>query len=124
MRTVREEAIRIRSRQWICSERSARQQTRCALTRRAGSRRLRIPICVMHDIAICVGGADDGELDQRYPHLQERVRRTATIGRPVSQLDVETVVKASQAVSCNFVLENLIKALMTIAVEHAASRPS
>ena len=64
------------------------------------------------------------QLDERYPHLQEergQTSRTATIGAPVSQLDVETVVKASQAVSGEIVLENLIKALMTIAVEHAGA---
>ncbi len=45
----------------------------------------------------------------------------ATIGAPVARLDVETVVKASQAVSGEIVLENLIKTLMAIAVEHAGA---
>jgi C4-dicarboxylate-specific signal transduction histidine kinase len=45
----------------------------------------------------------------------------ATIGAPVARLDVETVVKASQAVSGEIVLENLIKTLMVIAVEHAGA---
>ena len=45
----------------------------------------------------------------------------ATIGAPVAQLDVETVIKASQAVSGEIVLENLIKTLMVIAVEHAGA---
>ena len=43
------------------------------------------------------------------------------IGAPVAQLDVETVVKASQAVSGEIVLENLIKTLMVITVEHAGA---
>ena len=63
------------------------------------------------------------QLDERYPHLQEErpLAPTATIGAPVAQLDVETVVKASQAVSGEIVLENLIKTLMVIAVEHAGA---
>jgi PAS domain S-box-containing protein len=64
------------------------------------------------------------QLDGRYPHLQEErapTSPTATIGAPVGQLDVETVVKASQAVSGEIVLENLIKTLMVMAVEHAGA---
>jgi PAS domain S-box-containing protein len=63
------------------------------------------------------------QLDECYPHLQEERAPTsgATIGAPVAQLDVETVVKASQAVSGEIVLENLIKTLMVIAVEHAGA---
>src|SRR5208337_4643733 len=64
------------------------------------------------------------QLEERYPHLQEErasTSRAATIGAPVAQLDVETVVKASQAVSGEIVLENLIKTLMVIAVEHAGA---
>jgi PAS domain S-box-containing protein len=64
------------------------------------------------------------QLDERYSHLQEEIAptsRAATIGAPVGQLDVETVVKASQAVSGEIVLENLIKTLMVMAVEHAGA---
>ncbi|SEF09802.1 PAS domain S-box-containing protein [Rhizobiales bacterium GAS191] len=64
------------------------------------------------------------QLDRRYPHLQEErapTSPTATIGTPVGQLDVETVVKASQAVSGEIVLDNLIKTLMVIAVEHSGA---
>jgi hypothetical protein len=64
------------------------------------------------------------QLDERYPHLQEEKASTsagATIGAPVAHLDVETVVRASQAVSGEIVLENLIKTLMVIAVEHAGA---
>ena len=64
------------------------------------------------------------QLDERYPGLrEERAPNSgaATIGAPVAQLDVETVVKASQAVSGEIVLENLIKTLMVIAVEHAGA---
>ena len=46
---------------------------------------------------------------------------TATIGTPVRQFDVESVVKASQALSSEIVLPKLIEKLMQIAVEHAGA---
>jgi len=46
---------------------------------------------------------------------------TTTIGAPLEQLDVGTVVKASQAVSGEIVLGDLIKVLLRIAVEHAGA---
>ncbi|HEY1942940.1 MAG TPA: AAA family ATPase [Roseiarcus sp.] len=64
------------------------------------------------------------QLEERYPHLQEErapTLRAATIGAPVAQLDFEAAVKASQAVSGEIILENLIKTLMVIAVEHAGA---
>jgi hypothetical protein len=64
------------------------------------------------------------QLDGRYPHLHKETAASsggATIGAPVAQLDVETVVKASQAVSGEIVLDNLIKTLMVITVEHAGA---
>jgi PAS domain S-box-containing protein len=63
------------------------------------------------------------QLDERYPHLHEErtPASSATIGQPVGQLDVETVVKASQALSSEIVLPSLIEKLMRIAVEHAGA---
>ena len=64
------------------------------------------------------------QLDELYPRLhQEHLppSTTATIGAQVSQLDVETVVKASQALSSEIVLNKLIEKLMRIAVEHAGA---
>jgi PAS domain S-box-containing protein len=64
------------------------------------------------------------QLDERYPRLHEErlpASTTATIGTPVRQLDVETVVKASQALSSEIVLANLIEKLMRIVVEHAGA---
>jgi PAS domain S-box-containing protein len=63
------------------------------------------------------------QLDELYPAIEERafVRPTNTIGTSVEQLELETVVKASHAVSSEIVLEKLIKTLMTIAVEHAGA---
>ncbi len=64
------------------------------------------------------------QLEQLYPHLRDRsapASPTATIGRPIEQLDVGTVVKASQAVSSEIDLGDLIKVLLRIAVEHAGA---
>jgi PAS domain S-box-containing protein len=64
------------------------------------------------------------QLDQCYPGLhQERPQTssTATIGTLVEQLDLGTVVKASQAVSSEIVLSKLIETLMLIAIEHAGA---
>jgi PAS domain S-box-containing protein len=64
------------------------------------------------------------QLDQLYPQLrpeQTPTSPTATIGAPVGQLDVETVVKASQTLSSEIVLPRLIERLMRIAVEHAGA---
>jgi len=46
---------------------------------------------------------------------------TANIGPSVQQLDVATVVKASQAVSSEIVLSKLIERLMTVALENAGA---
>jgi signal transduction histidine kinase len=64
------------------------------------------------------------QLDERYPRWREErlpVSTTSTIGTPVRQLDVETVVKASQALSSEMFLPKLIEKLMRIAVEHAGA---
>ena len=78
----------------------------------------RAPICGTR-VAALRAGARSGkvrQLDQRYPRLREKAAPplpTATIGTPVEQLDVGTVVKASQAVSGEIVLDKLIETLMT-----------
>ena len=64
------------------------------------------------------------QLDALYPHLrQEQIPTSpaATIGTPAGQLDVQTVVKSSQALSSEIVLPKLIERLMRIAVEHAGA---
>ena len=75
---------------------------------------------------ICAGAAFGKvrQLDQLHPHLRDApvpASPTATIGAPVEQLDVGTVVKASQAVSGEIVLDKLIETLLRIAVEHAGA---
>ncbi len=64
------------------------------------------------------------QLDQLYPHLREMEARpgpTSTIVAPVEQLDLATVIKVSQAVSSEIVLERLIDTLMRTAIEHAGA---
>ena len=63
------------------------------------------------------------QLDERYPRLREERTATssATTGQPVAQLDIETVVKASQALSSEMVLPKLIEKLVRIAVENAGA---
>ena len=64
------------------------------------------------------------QLEQLHPKLIEDALPpppAATIGTPVEQLDIGAVVKASQAVSGEIVLDRLIETLMTIALEHAGA---
>ena len=62
------------------------------------------------------------QLDECYPRQREEgPSSSATIGPSVGQLDVETVVKASQALSSEIVLPKLVERLMQIAVEHAGA---
>jgi len=63
------------------------------------------------------------QIDQHYPPLHEERNPSlaATIETPVEQLDLGTVMKASQAVSSEIVLGKLIETLMSIAAEHAGA---
>jgi len=64
------------------------------------------------------------QLDQLYPHLREKEPvpgPTSTIATPVENLDLATVIKVSQAVSGEIVLEKLIDTLMRTAIEHAGA---
>jgi PAS domain S-box-containing protein len=64
------------------------------------------------------------QLEQFHPHLRDApvpASPTTTIGAPVEQLDVGTVLKAAQAVSGEIVLGKLIKTLLRIAVENAGA---
>lgn len=64
------------------------------------------------------------QLDQIHPHL-----RTASIsqpslgsiGAPLEQLDLATVMKVSQSISAEIVLERLLDTLMRTAIEHAGA---
>ncbi len=62
------------------------------------------------------------QLDEMYPHLtseEPSVGPQSTIAAPVEQLDLATVIKVSQAVSSEIVLEKLIDTLMRTAIEQA-----
>ncbi|MGA7808955.1 trifunctional serine/threonine-protein kinase/ATP-binding protein/sensor histidine kinase [Bradyrhizobium sp.] len=64
------------------------------------------------------------QLDEIYPHLREEEPAsapTSTIGASVEQLDLATVIKVSQAVSSEIVLEMLIDTLMHTAVAQAGA---
>jgi len=64
------------------------------------------------------------QLDELYPRLREEepvTGPTSTIGTPVEQLDLVTVIKVLQAVSGEMVLEKLIDTLMRTAIEHAGA---
>jgi PAS domain S-box-containing protein len=64
------------------------------------------------------------QLDEMYPRLREEQPApapTSTIGAPVEHLDLATVIKVSQAVSGEIVLEMLIDTLMRTAIEQAGA---
>ena len=63
------------------------------------------------------------QLEERYPRLQEERHSAApvAISPMAGQLDVEAVVKASQALSSEIVLPTLIEKLVRIAVENAGA---
>ncbi|OSI50043.1 ATP-binding sensor histidine kinase [Bradyrhizobium canariense] len=63
------------------------------------------------------------QLDRFYPHLAapEEQRPVPIIAPPSQQLDVASIVKASQAVSSEIELPKLIERLMTIALENAGA---
>ncbi|HEY4883303.1 MAG TPA: GAF domain-containing protein, partial [Myxococcales bacterium] len=64
------------------------------------------------------------QLDEMYPHRREEERApgpTGTIAAPVEHLELATVIKVSQAVSSEIVLEMLIDTLMRTAIEQAGA---
>ncbi|QEX19501.1 signal transduction histidine kinase [Hypericibacter terrae] len=63
------------------------------------------------------------QLDQLHPQLKEERGRglTSTIGAPVENLDLATVIKVSQAVSGEIILDRLLDTLMRTAIEQAGA---
>ncbi|MFC0576337.1 AAA family ATPase [Paraburkholderia solisilvae] len=64
------------------------------------------------------------QLEQRYPQLNAEAAvpgPTSTIRAPVEHLDLATVLRVSQAVSGEIVLDRLIDTLMRTALEHAGA---
>jgi PAS domain S-box-containing protein len=65
------------------------------------------------------------QLDQQYPQLQQErlvAGSKSTIAVRVEHLDLATVIKVSQSVSGELVLEKLIDRLMRAAIEHAGAQ--
>jgi PAS domain S-box-containing protein len=64
------------------------------------------------------------QLERLYPHLRSEeagAARAGTIEAPVEQLELATVIKLSQTVSSEMVLEKLLDTLMRTAIEHAGA---
>ena len=64
------------------------------------------------------------QLEALYPHLRAEepaIGATSTIATPVERLDLATVIKVSQTVSSEMVLEKLIDTLMRMAIEQAGA---
>ena len=64
------------------------------------------------------------QLDETDPQLREEIAAPHTptaIAETVEHLDLATVVKVSEAVSGEIVLEKLIDTLMRTAIEHAGA---
>jgi PAS domain S-box-containing protein len=64
------------------------------------------------------------QLYKLYPHLRKEEQvlgPTGTIGTPVEHLDLATVIKLSQAVTGEIVLEKLLETLLRTALEHAGA---
>jgi PAS domain S-box-containing protein len=78
-------------------------------------------------LACFVRGGAEGkrrQLQQLYPRLCEDLAPllpTTTFGATSMGLDIEAVVKASQAISGEIVLERLVETLLTIALQHAGA---
>jgi signal transduction histidine kinase len=65
------------------------------------------------------------QLDKQHPQLQQErlvASSTSMIAVPVEQLDLATVIKVSQSVSGELVLEKLIDRLVRAAIEHAGAQ--
>jgi PAS domain S-box-containing protein len=64
------------------------------------------------------------QLEELYPHLKVDKSipdSTATIVTPIEQFDLATVIRVSEAVAGEIVLEKLIDTLMRTAIEHAGA---
>ena len=64
------------------------------------------------------------QLDALYPHLREGEPApgpTRTIGAPIEHLDLATVIKVSQVISGEIVLERLIDTVLRTAIEQAGA---
>ena len=108
-----------------CRTRARPTKWRRGSTRRAARNRSPIPVCVTRRYCYLRWGADGKvrQLDRLHPHLSaaDGSRPTAITGSTIQQLDVASIVKASQALSSEIELPKLIERLMTIALENAGA---
>jgi PAS domain S-box-containing protein len=88
----------------------------------------RIALTCMRDARRCYArwGAEAKvhQLEALHPYLREiepAYGPTVTIAAPIERLDLATVIKVSQSVSSEIVLERLIDTLMRTALEHAGA---
>ena len=92
---------------------------------RVGSISSPMSICATPVTAICDGAPTErcGNSIELYPQLRQddAPGPTGTIGAPVEQLDLATVMKVSQAVSGEIVLEKLLDTLMRTAIAQAGA---
>ena len=94
------------------------------------ARRLRtISQAYLRDARHCylLWGADGkvGQLDESYPFLREELatsQPTSLSGASLEQMDLATVVRLSQAVSGEIILERLIDTLLRTTLEHAGAQ--
>jgi PAS domain S-box-containing protein len=64
------------------------------------------------------------QLQETHPQLRDELGSlglATTLGTTVEQLDIGAVIKASQAISGEIVLDRLVEALMRIALQHAGA---
>ena len=89
----------------------------------AASRLSPTPICATPGTAISAGAptARCRQLDRLDPHLAVAEGAPRRPLAPIQQLDVASIVKASQALSTEIELPKLIERLMTIALENAGA---
>ncbi|HBG06423.1 MAG: hypothetical protein A2075_00430 [Geobacteraceae bacterium GWC2_58_44] len=86
----------------------------------------RIARSYLRDARACYArwGADGKvrRLEEQYPWLESEAAGTGGIGAQIGRIDAIAVVKASQAISREIVLEQLLDTLMRIALENAGAQ--
>ena len=120
-----EQAIRSAHANGFVHNRGARQRACRPLLRGARLREIARPVFAQRPPRLsALGRRRQGAATRRlHPHLRpkEPPRPASTIATPVEHLDLATVIKVSQAVSGEIVLEKLIDTLMRTAIEQAGA---
>ena len=125
-----EQAITFGSRQRPRPQRSARQRTGRPLLRARGfeDKRAGLHLRQRAHVLLALGSRRQRCATRRHVSAAQRGARapgpTSTIGAPVEQLDLATVIKVSQAVSGEIELEKLVDTLLRTAIERAGAERS